>query len=97
VIKNPRSIVQRAMVTEKGTKRRESANQYFFEVAPDANKIEIKEAVQRIFNVKVEQVRTMWMPPKAKRMGRYSGHTTAWKRAIVTLEADQTIELFEEI
>jgi large subunit ribosomal protein L23 len=97
VIKNPRSIVQRAMVTEKGTKRRESANQYFFEVAPDANKIEIKEAVQSIFNVRVVQVRTMWMPPKSKRMGRYSGHTAAWKRAVVTLEADQTIELFEEI
>ena len=97
MIKNPRSIVQRAMVTEKGTKRRESANQYFFEVAPDPDQTQIKEAVQRIFNVTVEQVRTMWMPPKAKRMGRYSGHTTAWKRAIVTLAADQTIELFEEI
>jgi large subunit ribosomal protein L23 len=97
VIKNPRAIVHRALVTEKGTKRRESANQYFFEVAPDANKIEIKEAVQRIFNVKVEQVRTMWMPPKSKRMGRYAGKTAAWKRAVVTLEADQNIELFEEI
>jgi large subunit ribosomal protein L23 len=97
VIRNPRAIVHRALVTEKGTKRREAANQYFFEVAPDANKIEIKDAVQRIFHVKVEQVRTMWMPPKAKRMGRYSGHTASWKRAVVTLEANQTIELFEEI
>jgi large subunit ribosomal protein L23 len=96
-VKNPRAIVHRALVTEKGTRQREAGNHYFFEVAPDANKIEIKDAVQAIFNVKVVQVRTMWMPPKSKRMGRYAGKTAAWKRAIVTLEADQTIELFEEI
>jgi large subunit ribosomal protein L23 len=96
-VRNPRQIVHRALVTEKGTRRRESANQYFFEVAPDANKIEIKAAIQHIFNVRVERVRTMWMPSKSKRMGRYSGHTSAWKRAVVTLEAGQNIELFEEI
>jgi large subunit ribosomal protein L23 len=96
-VKNPREIVQRALVTEKGTARREQANQYFFEVSTASNKIEIKDAVQKIFNVNVLKVRTMWMPAKTKRMGRYSGQTTSWKRAIVTLQKGQTIELFEEL
>ncbi len=96
-MRNPRAVVHRALISEKGTRLRESANQFFFEVAPDANKIEIKDAVQKIFNVKVERVRTMWMPAKRKRMGRYVGTTASWKRAIVTLEKGQNIELFEEI
>ena len=96
-MRNPRSVVHRALISEKGTVLREKANQFFFEVAPDANKIEIRDAVQKIFNVKVERVRTMWMPAKAKRMGRYAGTTPSWKRAVVTLEKGQTIELFDEI
>lgn len=96
-MKNLRAIVHRALVSEKGTLRREAHNQYFFEVATSANKIEIKDAVQRIFNVNVLNVRTMMMPGKNKRMGRYSGVTPSWKRAVVTLKQGQTIELFEEI
>ena len=96
-MKNPRSIVHRALITEKGTQRREAANQYFFEVSETANKIEIKRAVQQIFNVKVKEVRTMNMPPKPRRYGRYTGMSQSWKRAVVTLEAGQSIELFEEI
>ena len=96
-MKNPRAIVHRALITEKGTQRREAANQYFFEVAPSANKIEIKRAVQEIFKVKVKDVRTMNLPAKPKRYGRYTGMSTAYKRAVVTLEAGQSIELFEEI
>jgi large subunit ribosomal protein L23 len=96
-VKDPRSIIRRALVTEKGTALREAANQYQFEVAPRANKIEIKKAVQKIFNVKVREVRTMTMPGKAKRMGRYQGHRPDWKRAVVTLEPGQTISLFEEV
>lgn len=96
-MRNPRSIVHRALITEKGTRRRETANQYFFEVARDANKIEIKDAVQKIFSVKVKDVRTMNLPAKPRRYGRYQGLSQEWKRAIVTLEAGQSIELFEEI
>jgi large subunit ribosomal protein L23 len=96
-VKDPRSIIRRALVTEKGTALREAANQYQFEVATRANKIEIKKAVQKIFNVKVREVRTMTMPGKAKRMGRYLGHRPDWKRAVVTLEPGQTISLFEEV
>lgn len=96
-MRDPRAVVRRALISEKGTVLREAANQYYFEVDPGANKIEIKHAVQRIFNVKVKNVRTMTMPGKAKRMGRYSGHRPDWKRAVVTLEAGQTIPLFEEV
>lgn len=94
---NPRAIVHRALITEKGTRRRETANQYFFEVARDANKLQIKDAVQKIFSVKVKDVRTMNVPSKPRRYGRYMGLSQEWKRAIVTLEAGQSIELFEEI
>ncbi len=96
-MRDPRTIVRRALVTEKGTALREAANQYQFEVATRANKIEIKQAVQKIFNVKVREVRTMTMPGKEKRMGRYAGRRPDWKRAVVTLEPGQTIALFEEV
>jgi large subunit ribosomal protein L23 len=96
-VRDARSIVRRALITEKGTRLRELANQYYFEVAPDANKIEIKHAIQKIFNVKVLQVRTMMLPGKTKRMGRYQGQRPEWKRAVVTLEAGQTIPVFEEV
>jgi large subunit ribosomal protein L23 len=96
-VKDPRTIIRRALVTEKGTTLREKANQFFFEVALDANKIEIKSAVQTLFKVKVREVRTMTLPGKIKRMGRYAGSRPDWKRAVVTLEAGQTIALFEEV
>jgi large subunit ribosomal protein L23 len=96
-VKDPRTIIRRALISEKGTVLREAANQYYFEVAPRANKIEIKQAVQKIFNVKVREVRTMTMPGKVKRMGRYQGHRPDWKRAVVTLAPGQTISLFEEV
>jgi len=96
-VKDPRTIIRRALISEKGTVLREAANQYCFEVAPRANKIEIKRAVQKIFNVKVREVRTMVRPGKVKRMGRYAGPRPDWKRAVVTLEPGQTISLFEEV
>jgi large subunit ribosomal protein L23 len=89
--------VRRPLITEKGTIQRQRGNQFAFEVATDANKIEIRRAVQQIFNVQVVEVRTMRMPGKTKRMGRYVGQRPDWKRAIVTLAAGQTIPLFEEI
>ena len=96
-MKDPRSIVKQALITEKGTIMREQRNQYFFEVARDANKLEIKQAVQTIFGVKVAEVRTMQMLGKVKRQGRFSGRRSSWKKAIVTLQPDQKIELFEQI
>ena len=96
-MKDPRSIVKKALITEKGTVMREQQNEYTFEVARDANKLEIKYAVQTIFNVKVADVRTMQMQGKVKRQGRFSGRRSNWKKAIVTLQPDQKIELFEQI
>ena len=103
-------IVKRPLLTEKGTKLKEQGGapfgtfteetlkpQVLFEVALDANKIEIKRAVQTLFHVKVREVRTMTLPGKIKRMGRYAGARPDWKRAVVTLEAGQTIALFEEV
>jgi len=96
-VKDARLVIKRPLVTEKGTVLREKSNQYFFEVATDANKIEIKRAVQSLFQVKVREVRTMNVPGKTKRLGRYAGPRPDWKRAVVTLEAGQTIPLFEEV
>jgi large subunit ribosomal protein L23 len=96
-MRNPRSIVRKALITEKGTALRELRNQYHFEVARDANKIQIKQAVEAIFSVKVDHVRTMQMRGKVKRQGRYLGRRSDWKKAVVTLLPDQKIELFEQI
>jgi large subunit ribosomal protein L23 len=84
-------------VTEKGTKLREKSNVYLFAVATDANKIEIGKAVEEIFSVKVLAVRTLNYDGKPKRVGRYAGHRSAWKKAVVTLAEGQTIELFEQV
>jgi large subunit ribosomal protein L23 len=95
--RDPRSIVRKVLITEKGTMLRELRNQYFFEVARDANKIEIQRAIENIFKVKVDSVRTMQLRGKVKRQGRWVGKRNDWKKAIVTLQPDQKIELFEQI
>jgi len=95
--KEPRTIVRRAMISEKGTQLREKQNGYLFEVARDANKIEIKRAIESIFNVKVESVRTIRVHGKPKRQGRFAGHRPDWKKAVVTLKKGQAIELFEQV
>jgi len=95
--RDARTIVRKVLITEKGTTLRETQNQYFFEVARDANKIEIKRAIETIFSVKVDQVRTMQLRGKVKRQGRWVGKRNDWKKAIVTLKPDQKIELFEQI
>ena len=97
MMKEARTIVRKVLITEKGTVLRETQNQYFFEVARDANKIDIKRAVESIFHVKVDDVRTMQLRGKVKRQGRWVGKRNDWKKAIVTLKPDQKIELFEQI
>ena len=89
-----KTIIRKLLVTEKGTRLKENANQYLFEVDRDANKLEIKDAVQKQFKVKVQEVRTMTRKGKAKRLRTMSyGKTPDWKRAVVTLEAGQSIDL----
>jgi len=70
-------------------------NKYSFEVDRKANKTEIKQAIEAIFKVKVKKVQTLQMPAKPKRLGRYVGKRSAWKKAIVTLEEGQTLPFFE--
>lgn len=89
-----KQIVKRLLVTEKGTRLKETANQYAFEVSRDANKLEIKKAVEDLFNVKVKGVNTMRRQGKAKRLRTMSyGKTAGWKRAVVTLEDGHSIEM----
>jgi large subunit ribosomal protein L23 len=94
---DPRTIIRKVLITEKGTLLRELRQQYFFEVARTANKIEIRRAVEAVFHVKVAAVQTMQVRGKAKRQGRNAGRRNDWKKAIVTLKPDQKIELFEQI
>ena len=96
-MKDPRTIVRRALITEKGTVLREVRNQYLFEVTRDANKIDIKRAIEAIFQVKVASVRTQQILGKVRRQGRFSGKRSDWKKAIITLKPDQKIDLFEQI
>jgi large subunit ribosomal protein L23 len=92
-----RQILRLAMVTEKGTVLREKHNQYVFDVHPKANKIQIKKAIETVFPVKVDQVRTQNYQGKKKRVGAFQGRRSSWKKAIVTLKEGQSIELFESI
>ena len=96
-MKDPRDVIKRALITEKGTVMREMRNQYLFEVAREASKIDIKRAIEVVFSVKVDHVRTQQIRGKVRRMGRYAGKRSDWKKAIVTLQPDQKIELFEQI
>jgi large subunit ribosomal protein L23 len=96
-MRDPRTVVRRALITEKGTVLREVRNQYLFEVVRDANKIDIKRAIEAIFNVKVASVRTQQLLGKVRRQGRFVGKRSDWKKAIVTLKPDQKIDLFEQI
>ena len=93
---NAHEILRRPVITEKGTMLGESG-QYAFEVARDANKIEIRKAVEQVFKVDVRAVNVMHVRGKVRRMGKSRGMTTSWKKAVVTLKAGQRIELFQGI
>lgn len=88
------SIIRKPLVTEKATRLQEKANQYVFEVAPGAGKIEIKRAVETRFSVHVTEVRTITLPGKVKKLGRFSGRRPDRKKAVVTLAKDEKIDLF---
>ena len=98
MIRTPQEIIKRPIVlTEKGSDMRESMNKLIFEVARDANKIEIKSAIQALFNVTVLEVNTMVVRGRMRRMGRRYGKTQNWKKAIVTLKKGDKIEYFEAL
>jgi large subunit ribosomal protein L23 len=94
-MKVDRNILQLHLMTEKSNVLKETNNAYVFKVAREANKHEVKKAIEKVFGVKVDSVRTMIVASKPKRQGRFEGKSTAWKKAIVTLKKGQTITAFE--
>lgn len=89
-----RDIILKPVITEKAVDLMQE-NKYVFKVRLDANKIQIKQAVEEIFKVKVVDVNTIRVKGKEKRMGRYVGKTSDWKKAIVQLREGDVIEVFE--
>jgi large subunit ribosomal protein L23 len=93
----PEQVIRRPIIlTEKANLLRDKNNQVVFEVARAANKVQIKDAVQKLFNVKVTDVNTMVMRGKERRMGRGYARTQNWKKAIVTLKEGDSIDFFAE-
>lgn len=88
-------VIRRPVITEKASILSDDHNQYVFEVAMDANKMQIRDAVEVIFDVEVTKVNTMIMPAKRGRRGRnWYRRSSTWKKAVVTLHPDDSIELF---
>jgi len=109
-MRSPEEIIKRPLLTEKGTLLKETGgqpdgevdpetlkSQLLFEVARDANKIEIRQAVEKLWNVDVLSVRTSVVRGKEKRMGRHIGRQSNWKKAVVTIAPGQNIEFFEGV
>ena len=86
-------IIKAPVVTEKSAITAQGLGQYVFKVDPRSNKIEIKNAIEKIFNVKVESIRTINVKPKKRRVGRYTGLASRYKKATVKLSDGQTTEL----
>ena len=92
-----RQIIKSHISTERTTKLREVNNEYVFEVDKRANKYVIKMAVEEAFKVKVASVRTMIVPGKLRRLGRFEGKTPPWKKAVVRLKPEEPISSFETV
>jgi large subunit ribosomal protein L23 len=109
-MREPQAVIKRPLLTEKTARMRETggadarpaegedyAQQVVFEVVKDANKVEIRNAVETLFKVHVTHVRTLVARGKDKRVGKYSGRRPAWKKAVVTLKAGDQIAFFEGV
>ena len=94
-MKEPQQIIKRPLITEKSSRQKEAVNQIAFVVDPRANKIQVRQAVEKLFKVKVKAVHTLNLKGKRKRMGRFFGWQSDWKKAIVTLKEGERIEFFE--
>ncbi|MBS1262303.1 MAG: 50S ribosomal protein L23 [Calditrichaeota bacterium] len=92
-----RKLLKRPLQTEKAVAMTERGNTYVFEVPKHANKVELRRAVETLFEVKVVQIRTVKLPGKKKRMGRFEGMRPGVKKAYVTLAEGQELELYENV
>jgi large subunit ribosomal protein L23 len=90
-------VLKRPVVTEKGITKKEQERTLCFEVAAAANKIQVKQAVEKLFNVKVEEVRTANFEGKIRRRGRFAGYKSDWKKAYVKLQPGQKVPEFTEM
>jgi large subunit ribosomal protein L23 len=90
-------VIRRPIVTEKGVEKKDSERTLCFEVAPGANKTEVKSAVEKLFKVKVAEVRTAGFEGKLRRRGKFAGYRPDWKKAYVKLKAGQKIPDFAEV
>jgi large subunit ribosomal protein L23 len=95
MILSVQDVVKRPLITEKAERNRETSHQYAFEVHREATKVQVKQAVEQIFNVHVLAVRTAIARGKNRRVGRNIGRRPNWKKAFVTLKEGETIALFE--
>lgn len=90
-------LIRRPVTTEKTTLQKEAANQVTFEVDKRANRVEIKQAVEKVFNTKVAEVNTLTVKGKKKRVGRHLGKRKDWKKAVVTLMPGERIDFFDGV
>ncbi len=95
--RDPYDILIRPLLTEKITSLRESANKVGFVVRSDANRVEVKRAVESALKVRVERVNIINVLGKTKRLGRFVGRRPSWKKAIVTLKEGEKLELYESV
>jgi large subunit ribosomal protein L23 len=96
-MKEAHQIIKKPLITEKSTRQKEEGNQIAFVVDPKAGKIQIRQAVEKLFKVKVLSVRTMNVVGKKKRLGKFLGRKSDWKKAIVKLREGDRIEFFEGV
>ncbi|PRP95058.1 50S ribosomal protein L23 [Enhygromyxa salina] len=92
----PQQIILRPILTEKSNELEAALNQYTFEVHKQANKIEIRKAVEIVFGVRVDKVRTMVVRGNMRRVGRFHGKTRQWKKAVVSLHPGDQIDFYGE-
>ena len=90
-------VIQRPLVTEKGVTKKDSERTLCFQVHADANKTQVKAAVEKLFKVKVDEVRTATFEGELRRRGRFSGYRSDWKKAYVKLKAGEKVPDFAEI
>jgi large subunit ribosomal protein L23 len=96
-MKNVYDVIKRPLFTEKGSALKEAENKVLIEVAKDANKIEIKKAVEELFKVKVEKVSTIKAHGKMKRYGKFTGKTSDRKKALITLKEGEKLDFIEGV
>lgn len=96
-MKNIYDVIKKPLITEKGTRLKEELNKIILKVDPEANKLEIKKAVETVFKVKVKNVATMNFKGKKKRLGQRQGVRSDWKKAVVTLAEGENVEYLEGV